>query len=135
MELSQAVSSLVYKPGWAFRLETGCSYATGSWPGQTQIATTTGMAAAVLIPGEPARLVITVVTADSGTGKQILIEHRFGVPPWHGGWERWLLDRILDVERHEAMEFFTLGTHRPFFPQHGPGGHLYEITGPASPAH
>lgn len=59
-----------------------------------------------------------------------------------GSWLRWLFDRILEVERHEAMEHFQLlrfGPYegqdgqereiidRPFAPTHGPGDDPYII--------
>ena len=42
-------------------------------------------------------------------------------------WRRWLLDRILDVEQHEACEFFQIGDDRPYAPSHGPGNDPYTI--------
>jgi hypothetical protein len=42
-------------------------------------------------------------------------------------WRRWLFDRILDVETHEAMEFFQLDGERPYAPSHGPGNDPYLI--------
>jgi hypothetical protein len=43
-------------------------------------------------------------------------------------WLRWLLDRFIDVESHEACEWFALadGT-RPYAPHHGPGRNPYVI--------
>lgn len=49
-------------------------------------------------------------------------------------WQRWLLDQILLVERHEACEFFVLHdspgsehvTH-PYAPSHGPGNDPYLV--------
>jgi len=43
-------------------------------------------------------------------------------------WRRWLFERILDVERHEAMEHFQIGDERPYSPNHGPGNDPYYIT-------
>lgn len=43
-------------------------------------------------------------------------------------WQRWLFERILDVERHEAMEFFQVSaSYRPYAPNHGPGNDPYQI--------
>lgn len=42
-------------------------------------------------------------------------------------WRRWLFDRILDVEKHEAMEFFQVAGRRPYAPSHGPGNDPYMI--------
>lgn len=44
-------------------------------------------------------------------------------------WSRWLLERVLDVERHEAAEFLRFWvdgvTTRPWAPLHGPGNDPY----------
>ena len=57
-------------------------------------------------------------------------------------WRRWIFDRVLDVETHEACEFFVImcndfdcgdGLHwtrpqdRPYAPSHGPGNDPYTI--------
>jgi len=42
-------------------------------------------------------------------------------------WRRWLFDRILDIETHEAMEFFKLDGVRAYAPSHGPGNDPYLI--------
>lgn len=42
-------------------------------------------------------------------------------------WRRWLFERLLDVERHEAMEHFQIDDERPFSPSHGPGNDPYMI--------
>jgi hypothetical protein len=72
--------------------------------------------------------------------------HYFPVPAAtydRRSWQRWLLERCLDVERHEACEWFRLtmpprwdpdsGSHlvvqdeRPFAPNHGPGRDPYTV--------
>lgn len=42
-------------------------------------------------------------------------------------WTRWLLDRIIDVETHEACEWLTVNGRRPFAPNHGPGWNPYAV--------
>jgi hypothetical protein len=42
-------------------------------------------------------------------------------------WRRWLLDRLLKVETHEACEFFQLDGERPYAPHHGPGWDPYMV--------
>lgn len=42
-------------------------------------------------------------------------------------WRRWLLDRFIDVETHEACEWFVIDGVRPFNPNHGPGRNPYTI--------
>jgi hypothetical protein len=57
-------------------------------------------------------------------GETTMIEHWIAVPPtsWErAAWERWVLDQLVLVETHEAMEFYAVDGHKPFFPAHGPG--------------
>lgn len=42
-------------------------------------------------------------------------------------WQRWLLDQVLLVERHEACEFFEIDGVKVFAPNHGPGFDPYTI--------
>jgi hypothetical protein len=82
-------------------------------------------------PAQPLFLVVCIEAPDSGgSGQRVFFEHRFAAPPEELAmpWHRWLLDRILDVERHEACEFFAIGDDRPFYPDHGPAANLYGIT-------
>jgi hypothetical protein len=65
------------------------------------------------------------------------VVHYFPVPPAaydERSWQRWLFDRILDVETHEAMEFFRFPPEQvgdkeihPYAPSHGPGNDPYMI--------
>jgi len=60
----------------------------------------------------------------------ILIRHSHIVPAAaydERSWRRWLFERILEVERHEAAEFFQIGGMRPYAPNHGPGNDPYII--------
>lgn len=60
----------------------------------------------------------------------IRVRHLFPVPPAtydRASWQRWLFERFLDVERHEAMEFFQIGDQRPYVPNHGPGHDVYVV--------
>jgi hypothetical protein len=62
--------------------------------------------------------------------QDIRIRHLFIVPAASynmRSWRRWLFDRILDVEKHEAMEFFQIDGARPYAPNHGPGHDPYII--------
>ena len=146
MDLQQAVTGLAYKPGWSFRIESGWTSSTGAvnWLDE-QPAPSTATAAVTMtaLLGVPQRLMIAAYVPDSRTGRPILAEHRFHIPAAHPlnpgppgcpSWERWLLDRILDVERHEAMEYFTVTGHRLFYPEHGPDGRLYDIIERPAPA-
>lgn len=69
-------------------------------------------------------------------GETYRVLHSFQIPPAtynEQSWTRWLLDRYIDVETHEACEFFKVtaasGTwaHRPFAPNHGPGWNPYGV--------
>lgn len=42
-------------------------------------------------------------------------------------WAEWLFARVQDVERHEAMESFTIEGRRPFAPHHGDGRDPYFV--------
>jgi hypothetical protein len=65
------------------------------------------------------------------------VNHYFPVPPaaYNGrSWQRWLFERIREVESHEAAEFFEIcdspgSEHsvRPYAPLHGPGNDPYLI--------
>lgn len=63
-------------------------------------------------------------------GETYLVNHYFIVPAAtydERAWTRWLFDQLVLVETHEAMEFFKVGKHRPFAPNHGPGRNPYSI--------
>ena len=64
-------------------------------------------------------LKVTVTTVDPKTKHPVDVTHRRPIPPtiWPADfWSRWLLDQIIDIETHEACEFFKLGDRRPFYP-------------------
>lgn len=82
---------------------------------------------------------VTLTTANSDDPSQTIhVTHIFAVPPADlaartiGGatafWARWLLDRILDVQCHEAMENLWFDDERPFYPEHGSGSSPYRVT-------
>lgn len=60
----------------------------------------------------------------------IRVVHYFPVVPAAynvQSWRRWLFERFLEVERHEAAEFFRIDGELPYAPQHGPGNDPYII--------
>lgn len=83
---------------------------------------------------------VTLTTAHSDDPSQTIhVTHVFAVPSTdlvpHAAagdatafWARWLLDRILAVQRHEAMENLWFGDERPFYPEHGGGSDPYRVT-------
>ena len=76
-------------------------------------------------------LVIRLTAPDSyAPDRQFRVAHFMIVPAAaydERSWCRWLLDQILLVEQHEACEFFKIGDHRPYAPNHGEGHSPYTI--------
>jgi hypothetical protein len=76
-------------------------------------------------------LTIQITGPDSYDPNRIIrVNHFFPVPPasyLRHTWQRWLLEQILLVERHEACEFFTVAGEKPFAPHHGPGEDPYTV--------
>lgn len=77
--------------------------------------------------------ITTTVPNSDNKSQTIRVTHIFGVqadPKMVLGrdyWERWVLDCIFNVYRHEAMENFWIGDERPFYPEHGPGAASYAV--------
>lgn len=98
---SRLVASLAYKPGWRFK-----------------------------VGGPRGRfLCVFATTPDSHRPeRQRTTQHMFEIPDGldDRGFARWVFDRLLDCERHEAGEFFTFGGVRPFYPNHQDEGSPYE---------
>lgn len=109
--LSELVEKLSYRPGWTFRLED-IDRGQGS-EGLTLVVTTQGYDSYHVDRGETYRVL-----------------HYFPVPPAAfdlRSWRRWLLERLLEVERHECCEFFEIDGERPYAPHHGPGNDPYIV--------
>lgn len=102
--LRAVVESVTYRPGWGFRLGTFNHH-----------------------------LALWIITNDVDSydhTKPMKVTHAFPVPPTLYGrdeWVEWVLDRILDVDRHEAGEFFMVDGVRVFAPRHGPGQNPYRL--------
>jgi hypothetical protein len=126
--LAALIRDVRYKPGWSFHLRYGATSASGAC---AQALAGTGIAVEAGVtytwPAQVVTLLVCAYVEDSAGGGRIMVEHPFTVPAECADWERWLLGRILDVERHEVMEAFQVGGTRPFYPEHGPGARLYEI--------
>lgn len=96
------VARLAYRPGWRFKL------------------------------GGPLNRFICVhaLCPDSlNPSRTRITQHMFEVPDGladERSLAHWIFDRLLDVERHEAAEFFEVGGLRPFFPNHQDEGSPYE---------
>lgn len=75
--------------------------------------------------------IMAVVPDSVRPGQTTNVEHWMAVPPtsWaRDAWVRWVLDQLILVETHEAMEFYTVAGKKPYFPAHGPGRDPYEIS-------
>lgn len=107
--LTSLVQRLTYRRGWRFSL-VDMDRGQGSG-GLTFVATG-------LYPD----------TYDPDT--EIRVRHLFPVPPAaydERSWRRWIFERLLEVERHEAAEFFAVDGSRPYAPHHGPGNDPYIV--------
>jgi hypothetical protein len=94
-------SRLAYKPGWRFKV------------------------------GGPLNrfLCVFATTPDSNdTARSRTTQHMFEIPLFTSEQEaaRWVFARLVDCERHEAGEFFSVDGFRPFFPHHEDEGDPYE---------
>lgn len=109
LALARLVDDLKYRQGWSFRL---------GWLDRGQGSA--GLTLTILIHCEDSY----------HPDKWKYVNHFFPVPPAaydERSWRRWLFDRVLDVETHEAMEFFTIDGRKPYAPSHGPGNDPYMI--------
>jgi hypothetical protein len=90
--------------------------------------------------GESRGLTLDVVRTGPDTHhpeKVISVHHYFAVPAAtynEASWQRWLFDRLGDVDTHERMEDFAFDAGpentyvRPYAPCHGPGWDPYLVT-------
>jgi hypothetical protein len=107
--LQSLVERLTYRPGWRFAL-TDMDRGQGS-----------------------AGLTFYVVGTYPDTYSPdtlINVAHLFPVPPAafdERSWRRWIFERLLEIERHEAAEFFQIDGERPYAPHHGPGNDPYIV--------
>ena len=94
-----SVDHLSYKPGWKFKL---------GGPGGRFLC-------------------VFATTPDSlSPERQRTTQHMWEIPPLEGrDLIRWVFDRLLDAERHEAAEFFRVGGVAPFWPNHQDEGDPY----------
>jgi hypothetical protein len=108
-ELARLVDELAYKPRWEITLADVDR-------GQGSIGLT---------------LCVLITTPNAyNHDQQRRVMHYMPVPPAaynRDSWQRWLLEQLLAVERHEACEFFTVAGVKPFAPNHGPGHDPYTV--------
>lgn len=147
-ELADLVSKLRYRPGWHFELKDIERDHADSHGGAAGGLTFIGITGDYDGPGGSFRGAMDAYHP----GRPRPVHFYFPVPAAtfnRAAWQRWLFDRILDVERHEAMEHFTFvdsqhfdgslqeffAAHpddrvmvvRPFAPTHGPGDDPYVV--------
>lgn len=106
--LDDLVGRLTYKPGWTFSLE--------------EISRGQGC--------EGLTLLIGAQVPDSFGNGMVGVLHLMPVPPAaydEPTWMRWIMEQILLVEKHEALEFFEVDGDKPYFPGHAPGRDPYTI--------
>lgn len=142
-ELAELVQNLRYRPGWHFELKDIERDHAGVHQGAAGGLTFIGITGDYDGPGGTYR------GAEDAyhPGRPRPVYFYFPVPAAtynRAAWQRWLFERILDVERHEAMEHFTFQweevggvragpgqvtkhTVRPFAPTHGPGDDPYVV--------
>lgn len=80
--------------------------------------------------GQGLTLAVFAQVPDTYTGRSMGFLHYFPVPPYdydQRAWTRWVFDRLVQIETHEAMEAFKIGDRRPFAPSHAPGSDPYTI--------
>lgn len=109
--LEELVDKAKYRPGWTLTLED-IDRGQGSM----------GLTLCIYTVGYD--------TYNVGKGPTYRVVHMFPVPPAsynEESWKRWLLDRLIEVETHEACEFLQIDETRPFAPHHGPGWDPYIV--------
>lgn len=106
--LAALVPRITYKPGWTFELQ--------------EISRGQGC--------EGLTLMIGATVPDSFGNGTVSVLHLMPVLPAaydEESWIRWILEQILLVEQHEALEFFRIDGDQHYFPEHGPGRNPYSI--------
>lgn len=107
-KLTEIIATLAYKPKWQFMITHDI----------------------------PQKFCVHIECEDS-TGRydprfqsKFHVAHHFEIPPYDmpiEELERYILDRIMDVDRHEAMEFFKIKGKAVFMPDHSDVTKLYSI--------
>lgn len=100
-DLTNLAGRLGYKPGWSFKV----AGPGGRW------------------------LCVFAATTDSlHPDRHRVTQHMWEIPDGldERGMARWVFDRLLDAERHEAAEFFRWDGHMPFWPNHQDEGSPYD---------
>lgn len=140
-ELADLVANLRYRPGWQFRLddiERDRASTHGAAAGGLTFIGLTGTVDGPAAGGEggwsydDSGNLLSYEGAMDAYRPEVPrpVYFYFPVPAAtfnRASWQRWLFDRLMDVERHEAMEHFQVGDERPFSPTHAPGWDPYIV--------
>lgn len=98
---ARLIETIAYKPGWSFKIGG---------------------------PGHRFVCVFARTVDSTAPSRERITQHMFELPDATGpDLVRWLFDRLLDIERHEAAEFFRLDGDAPFWPYHQDEGSPYEL--------
>lgn len=102
MDIDGLVGALTYKPGWEFKVGG---------------------------PGHRFLCVFATTVDSADLTRQRCTQHMFEIPAGLDGRQlvRWVFDRLLLAELHEAGEFFAVDGFRPYFPHHQDEGSPYEL--------
>lgn len=110
VELDLLVKTCQFRPGWSIALYPDYDRGQGS----------RGLTVSVVVD-----------TVNSYEPHEAMrVNHLFPVPPAAydaRSWQRWLFERLREVDSHEAAEFYTVDGVKPYAPSHGPGNDPYLI--------
>lgn len=116
VDLQQLVEQCTYREGWVVYLADEVRDPASTHAGESRGLTLS---------------IITDTVNSYPPHQPMRVRHLFAVPAAtynRQSWLRWLFERFADVERHECMEFFTVGGDKPYAPNHGPGWDPYLLT-------
>lgn len=144
--LAELVEQIRYRPGWTFRLldikrdtVDPADQASDELAGGLTLDIVTWGYDSYHRPDRPTwpghRFWTSTTCADCGEAwpckRDPYRVHHYRIVPAatfnRESWQRWLFDQVLEVERHEAMEFFDIDGSVPYAPNHGPGHDPYVV--------
>jgi hypothetical protein len=126
--LAELVEKLTYRPGWMFRLVDIVRDPAATHSGEAAGLTFVGITGTHSWDDDGRHYVGAMDAYHPDVPRDVYFY--FPVPAAtydERSWRRWLFERLLDVERHEAMEHFAIDDERPYSPSHGPGNDPYFV--------
>jgi hypothetical protein len=127
--LKEIVDGIQYRPGWTFTLEDRERDPADTHGGAAGGLTLVGLTGGYEFNGESNDYIGAMDAYHPMRPRPVYFY--FPVPAAtfdEQAWRRWVFDRIMEVELHEAMEHFVVDGQRPFSPTHGPGQNPYVVT-------